>query len=104
MPLRLIAILLAIFAIVGCGSRQYEERFAASTKKLRQEMPFRSLWPEPIGIPLSIDGENVLLEVRIPRIFDTNTKEAYALDEDTKICSLDQVIPEEYRKALDERM
>ena len=83
MPLRLIAILLAIFAIVGCGSRQYEKRFAASTKKLRQEMPFRSLWPEPTGIPLSIDGENVLLEVRIPRIFDTNTKEAYALDEDT---------------------
>ena len=83
MPLRLTAMLISIFAISGCGSSQYEERFEASLTKLRHEAPFRSLWPEPIGIPLSIDGENVLLQVRIPRIFDTNTKESYALDQDT---------------------
>ena len=83
MPLRLTALLISIFAITGCGGSQYEERFEASLTKLRHEMPFRSLWPEPIGIPLSIDGENVLLQVRIPRVFDTNTKEAYALDQDT---------------------
>ena len=83
MPLRITAMLISIFAITGCGSSQYEERFEASLTKLRHEMPFRSLWPEPIGIPLSIDGENVLLQVRIPRVFDTNTKESYALDQDT---------------------
>ena len=83
MLLRITAMLISISAITGCGGSQYEERFEASLTKLRHEMPFRSLWPEPIGIPLSIDGENVLLQVRIPRVFDTNTKEAYALDQDT---------------------
>ena len=83
MPLRLTVLLIFIFVISGCGGSQYEKRFDASLMKLRHEKPFRSLWPDPIAIPLSIDGENVLLQVRIPRVFDTNTKEAYALDQDT---------------------
>ena len=83
MRLRLISILLSIAAITGCGSSQYEARFEASLTKLRNEVPFNDLWPEPLRIPLSFDGENILLQLRIPRLFDSKTKEAYALDEDT---------------------
>ncbi len=83
MRLRLIVILLSTAAMIGCGSSQYEARFEASLTKLRNEAPFNDLWPEPIRIPLSFDSENILLQLRVPRVFDTNTKEAYALDRDT---------------------
>ena len=83
MLFRRTVILLTIVAITGCGGSHYEERFESSLTNLRKEAPFSSLWPDPIRIPLSIDGQNILLQVRIPRVFDTKTKEAYALDQNT---------------------
>ncbi len=83
MLFRLTVILFMMMTITGCGSSQYEENFKSSLTRLNNEAPFSSLWPQPISIPLSIEGENIILQMRVPRIFDTKTNEAYALDQDT---------------------
>jgi len=81
--LLIIVSLISIAAITGCGSSQYEARFQDSLTKLRNEIPFNQLWPKPVGIPLSFESENIVLEYRVPRLFDTKTKASYALDRDT---------------------
>ena len=83
MLLRPTLILLTLVFLAGCGSSQYEEKFETSLDTLRNEAPFSSLWPQPISVPLSVEGENIIVKVRIPRVFDTKTEEAYVLDQNT---------------------
>ena len=83
MPVRSTRILLTLVFLAGCGSSQYEEKFETSLETLRNETPFSSLWPQPISIPGLVEGENIILKVRIPRVFDTKTEEAYVLDQNT---------------------
>ena len=83
MLLRPTLILLTLMFLAGCGSSQYEKKFESSLETPRNETPFSGLWPQPISIPLSVEGETIIFKVRIPRVFDTKTKEAYALDQNT---------------------
>lgn len=83
MILRAVAFLLSLSLLAGCGRASYEKKFEASLTDLRNEEPFRSLWSQPITIPLPYEGEDLVLQLRVPRLFDTQTGEAYALDQNT---------------------
>jgi len=83
MPIRSLIILLCFALLAGCGSTNYEAQFEHSLTHLRNEEPFRSLWPEPISIRLPGEESNEVLHLRVPRLFDMQSGEAYALDKNT---------------------
>ena len=74
MLLRPTLILLTLMFLAGCGSSQYEKKFESSLEALRNETPFLGLWPQPISIPLSVEGETIIFKVRIPRVIRYQNK------------------------------
>ena len=74
-----LAPLLALFAIastIGCGTREYEQRYNEQIEDLWRLEPFLDLQEKATSIPLADDGQEdtgaALL--RLPNVFDKNAK------------------------------